>query len=114
MTHFSALYDIGVENKEDYIEGNWFGNSSLDGMVIFKSVTYNLPDLINSIEIHFHSGDKVVIKRDNFNLGKPLKSKTCISEEKFPTNTSRPSLLWIPSPGPLWFVTFPKTNKQIF
>ena len=32
---FSALNSIGIENVMEYKEGNWFGNSSLDGPSIF-------------------------------------------------------------------------------
>ena len=58
-TLLSALNKIGIQNKENYKRGDWIGNSSLDGMRIFESVTYNLFELLNSIRIAYHSRVRV-------------------------------------------------------
>ena len=45
---FSVLKSIGIPNRNDYRNGEWFGNSSLDGSTLFTHVTYNLSDLIET------------------------------------------------------------------
>ena len=70
-TLLSALSKIGIQNKENYKRGDWIGNSSLDGMRIFESVTYNLSELLNSIRIAHHGRVKVTFDKDNFTLMEP-------------------------------------------
>ena len=71
-TFFSALNKIGIESVKDYYkEGNWFGNSSLDGITIYKYVTYNMSELLNSIDILYDNGKKEKVSNDNLDSLKP-------------------------------------------
>ena len=78
-TSFSALHSIGIESARDYYkEGNWFGNSSLDGITIYKYVTYNVSELLNSIDMLYNNGKKEKVSNDNLDS---LKSRTINSLE---------------------------------
>ena len=71
-TFFSALNKIGIESARDYYrDGNWFGNSSLDGITIYKYVTYNMSELLNSIDILYDNGKKEKVSNDNLDSLKP-------------------------------------------
>ena len=54
---FSVLNSIGIEDMNAYRNGEWFGNSSLDGAAIFKIVTFNLSDLIDSFKFKMVDGE---------------------------------------------------------
>ena len=72
VSHFSALNSIGINDDKEYRDGiSWFGNSSLDGITIFESVTYNLSDLINSIEIRYQNGDSMTVLSEDFDTLDP-------------------------------------------
>ena len=51
MKIFRALNKIGIKNVNEYKEGNWYGNTSIDGdgSALFESLTNNLTDLIEDI-----------------------------------------------------------------
>ena len=71
-TFFSALNKIGIESARDYYrDGNWFGNSSLDGITIYKYVTYNMSELLNSIDILYDNGLKEKLSNDILESLKP-------------------------------------------
>ena len=64
---FSALNHIGIKGVEDYRKyGDWFGNSSMDGPMILKSVTYPLSNLLESISVHYQNGD-ITVADEEFN-----------------------------------------------
>ena len=50
------MNQIGIKKIKDYRNGEWFGNSSLDGKTIYKSVTYDLSDLLQRFSVRFKSG----------------------------------------------------------
>ena len=54
----SNLNKIGIESATDYRNGNWYGNSTLDGREIFKFVTHKLSDLIEKFVVVYESGQK--------------------------------------------------------
>ena len=55
---FRVLKNIGISTHDDYEEkGAWFGNSSMEGQEIFKSVTYNLSDLVKDVKIVYENGE---------------------------------------------------------
>ena len=47
---------IGIKKTWDYRLGNWFGNSSSSGYQIFRDVTHNLSDLLQSSSFKYKSG----------------------------------------------------------
>ena len=61
----SVLKRFGIENADDYREGNWFGNTSLDGMSIFNAVTHDFDDLVKSIVIQNQHEDDLKTKQLN-------------------------------------------------
>ena len=68
MKIFRALNKIGIKNVNEYKEGNWYGNTSIDGngATLFQSLTYNLTDLIEKIEFRYHNGKSVKISSEKF------------------------------------------------
>ena len=50
------LNKLGIKDASDYRQGNWYGNSSLDGKTIFKYVTHELSDLIKNIVVYYNGG----------------------------------------------------------
>ena len=50
------LKKLGIKDASDYRQGNWYGNSSMDGKRIFKYVTHELFDLIKSMVIYYNDG----------------------------------------------------------
>ena len=61
---------IGIQNANEYRLGNWYGNSTLDGGTIFKSVTHNFSDLVNNVTIHLEAGEEITFtKFDNLTIG---------------------------------------------
>ena len=69
--HFRALNNIGIDDVKSYKYGNWFGNSSLDGMTIFTSVTYNLSDLIETLTFKYENEETLTFTKTNFHALKP-------------------------------------------
>ena len=70
---FRALQNIGVKSGNDYQDGDFFGNSSIDERIaLFERVTYNLTDLINSIKIGYKSGKMVDLFKEDFDSFKPV------------------------------------------
>ena len=70
---FRALQNIGVKSGNDYQDGDFFGNSSIDERIaLFERVTYNLTDLINSIKIGYKSGKIVNLFKEDFDSFKPV------------------------------------------
>ena len=60
---------IGIQNANEYRLGNWYGNSTLDGGTIFKSVTHNFSDLVTNVTIHLENGEEVTFtKFDNLTV----------------------------------------------
>ena len=57
MIIFSALNHVGINGVEDYRNGDWFGNSLMDGPTIFNSATYTLSNLVENISVHYQNGD---------------------------------------------------------
>ena len=55
------MSSFGIDSIEDYKDGNWYGNSSMDGAAIFTSVTYSFSDLIESVEFRYKNGKKVKV-----------------------------------------------------
>ena len=46
----------GIKKVKDYKNGEWFGNSTLDGQTLFRSVTYNLSEILQRFSVRFKSG----------------------------------------------------------
>ena len=55
-----------------YRNGEWFGNSSLDGVTIFKSATYTFSDLVNTFS---YAGDGEKVSFSNKTVIKILKPR---------------------------------------
>ena len=62
------MSSFGIGSIEDYKDGNWYGNSSMDGAAIFNSVTYSFSDLIESVDFHYQNGKKVRISSASLEL----------------------------------------------
>ena len=56
--NITNLNKIGIQNANDFRGGNWYGNSSLDGRMIFKTVTHNFSDLVETFIVYFDTGGK--------------------------------------------------------
>ena len=56
--NLTNLNRIGIEKANDYRNGDWYGNSTLDGRIIFESVTHNFSDLVESFRMRYKSGEK--------------------------------------------------------
>ena len=54
--YFRNLELIGIQKARDYRLGDWFGNSSSSGYQIFRYVTHNLSDLLQSSSFKYKSG----------------------------------------------------------
>ena len=67
----SALNRFGIEDSEAYRNGDWIGNSSLDGTEIFKYVTYNFSHLIDTLSFRLENGETL-----SFNNPTDLKART--------------------------------------
>ena len=59
------MNSIGIKSIEDYKDGNWYGNSSMDSASLFKSVTPSFSDLIKSFEFRYQNGKKVKVSSDS-------------------------------------------------
>ena len=66
-----ALNKIGIKDHKEYGKGNWFGNSSMDAINIFEYVTFNLSDLISSIEVRYQNGVEKEVQSDKFDSIEP-------------------------------------------
>ena len=62
------MNSIGIKNGIEYKEGNWYGNTSIDGdgSALFESLTNNLIDLIEDIEFRYHNGKSVKVSSEKF------------------------------------------------
>ena len=49
---------MGIKDSDDYEEGNFFGNTSLNGLFIYEKITYNLSDLVNRIKVQYEMGEE--------------------------------------------------------
>ena len=56
---------MGIKNSDDYEDGNFFGNTSLDGITIYEKVTYNFTDFVREIELLYQNGKKIKFKHDD-------------------------------------------------
>lgn len=54
--YFRNLNLIGIQKARDYKLGEWLGNSSSSGYQIFRDVTHNLSDLLQSSSFKYKSG----------------------------------------------------------
>ena len=72
------MNNIGIKNGIEYKEGNWYGNTSIngDGAALFESLTYNLTDLIEKIEFRYHNGKSVKVSSEKFESLQPRTIKT--------------------------------------
>ena len=72
------MNNIGIKNGIEYKEGNWHGNTSIDGggAALFESLTYNLTDLIEKIEFRYHNGKSVKVSSEKFESLQPRTIKT--------------------------------------
>ena len=55
---------MGIKDSDDYEEGNFFGNTSLNGLFIYEKITYNLSDLVNRIKVQYEMGEEIELKND--------------------------------------------------
>ena len=78
MKIFRALNKIGIKNGIEYKEGNWYGNTSMDGngATLFQSLTYNLSDLIKIIEFRYLNGKSVKVSSEKFESLRPRTIKS--------------------------------------
>ena len=78
MKIFRALNKIGIKNVNEYKEGNWYGNTSIDGdgSALFESLTNNLTDLIEDIEFRYHNGKSVKVSSEKFESLQPRTVRT--------------------------------------
>ena len=60
------LNELGIANAEEYKNGTWKGNSSMDEKIVYNSVTYGLEDLIEKLEIQLISGSTKLFMETNF------------------------------------------------
>ena len=55
------LKQLGINKSYNYYRnGEWYGNSTLDGRTIFRSVTHNFSDIVESLTVRFKGGGKSV------------------------------------------------------
>ena len=69
--NFSVLNSIGIEDMNSYRNGEWFGNSSLDGAAIFRIVTFNLSDLVDSFKFKMIDGEMLSFAKEDLGMLKP-------------------------------------------
>ena len=62
---FSLLQDMGIKDSDDYEDGNFFGNTSFNGITVFEKVTYNLSDLVRRIKVQYENGEEIEMKNDD-------------------------------------------------
>ena len=48
---FRELNKFGIKTQEDYIRGDWYGNSTISAREIFNSVTYELRELLTKFSV---------------------------------------------------------------
>ena len=45
---------------------SWFGNSTMDGMAIFNTVTFNMSEVIDSVRIRYQNGEEINVQSGHF------------------------------------------------
>ena len=50
---------MGIKDSDDYEEGNFFGNTSLNAISIYEKVTYNLSNLVSRIKVQYQNGEEI-------------------------------------------------------
>ena len=72
------MNSIGIKNGIEYKEGNWYGNTSIDGngAALFESLTNNLTGLIEDIEFRYHNGKSVKVTSEKFESLRPRTIKS--------------------------------------
>ena len=68
---FRALKKIGIQDANAYRNGDWFGNSSLEGETIFRSVSFNFSDLIKELNFVLENGEILFIVKKTYILYEP-------------------------------------------